>query len=546
MANEELTQRKYLDSGALKGDPFGDFEELNIGATSVAELVRAGVHATPPASISYPFKHYKAPKKPASVKPDRVFLQRQGNKLRAVAVSEQKASGKLRDQKDIIRASEQGLFAAAALGASVAVTTNGVRYTYIDVAKSLASGEICCFPELRDLNPAVLRNLILGDAGEVKDPKSLAETVWQIIWHATKEDPKPCLLTFVEIFVLKFLSDNLPKTALPDAFSFYELAVDTATFERKHGVTAIEYYVSTIRPHVKKLFPDNVIAHDKELAQLFGLSTVVSKTSIINGFAFLRTSKEPLAAFNRTFLEILCEFKKFGPLTAIDPEFKLRLYETFLKRSARQQKLGQFFTPRNVVRQMIRMAELSRLPDGAVVLDPAAGVGGFVLEPLLISDALPGNVRFERGVSTRRVKTIGVDVDANTHILAKANMLIHLAEELRNPTTTLQSLNCAMAETFVLMDKNQTLGALENPPRDAVDVIMTNPPYVTKGSGIYKKELDEIKGQRNGLALKNYYSRWGLGVESLFLRYISGSLKPGGRAFVIVPLGMLIASRELR
>jgi hypothetical protein len=44
--------------------------------------------------------------------------------------------------------------------------------------------------------------------------------------------------------------------------------------------------------------------------------------------------------FNRTFLEILDAFHNFGPLTAIDPEFKLRLYETFLKNTPRQQKLG--------------------------------------------------------------------------------------------------------------------------------------------------------------------------------------------------------------
>src|SRR5205823_3868133 len=43
----------------------------------------------------------------------------------------------------------------------------------------------------------------------------------------------------------------------------------------------------------------------------------------------------------------------------------------------------------------------------------------------------------------------------------------------------------------------------------------------------------------NGLDLRDYYEGAGLGVEALFMRYISGALKPGGRAFVIVPLGML-------
>ena len=166
-------------------------------------------------------------------------------------------------------------------------------------------------------------------------------------------------------------------------------------------MTAIEYYISRIRPHIKSLFPDNVVVRDSTLPPLFGLKTLVSKTSIINGFAFLKSSEQTLATFNRTFLEILNEFNDFGPLTTIDPEFKLRLYETFLKRSARQQKLGQYFTPRNIVKPMIRMARLDRLPDDAIVFDPAAGVGGFVLEPLILPGALPNSVHFERDRAIR-------------------------------------------------------------------------------------------------------------------------------------------------
>lgn len=269
----------------------------------------------------------------------------------------------------------------------------------------------------------------------------------------------------MEIFVLKFLSDNLPKKDLPDNYSFYYLNRDPAEFKNLTGTSAIDYYVSTIRPKIKTLFPDNQIAQDLSIPKLFGLNTLVSKTSVINGFAFLKSSSEDVSSFNRTFLEITGAFADFGPLTSIDPEFKLRLYETFLRNSAKQQKLGQFFTPRNVVKSIIKMANLSKLPNGAVVLDPAAGVGGFVLEPLLLQDSLPNNIQFRGGKPTKRVTLVGVDMDADTHILAKANMLIHLAEAVRDPATTVQALNLAMAETFVIMNDNQTLGALYNPPK---------------------------------------------------------------------------------
>jgi type I restriction enzyme M protein len=539
MSNEELNQRGYLSSGKLKGAKFGDFEELNIGATSIRELKAVGVDFIVPTAIDYPFALYRPLKKIGAAKPDRVFLRRQEGKLKAVATAEHKAPTKLRTAKEVQKASEQGLFAAAALGASVAVTSNGVNWIYIDVGKSLAQKKLFYLNDKRDFGPGVLTNLLAGDAGVSKDPAPLAEKIWQTIWHATKEEPKQCLLTFVEIFVLKFLSDNLPLKTLPEAYRFYGLLTDPKIFQEQHGVTAIEYYVSKIRPFIKSLFPDNTVATDPEIAATFGLKTIVSKTSVINGFAFLRSSSVTLAGFNRSFLEILNEFQEFGPLTTIDPEFKLRLYETFLRRSSKQQKLGQFFTPRNVVRPMIRMARLDKLKNGAIVLDPAAGVGGFILEPPLIVPSLQNNTTFVKGEPKRRIRFIGVDVDANTHILAKANTLIHFAEVVRDPATTISALNQLMAETFVLMNANETLGSLESPPKDVVDVILTNPPYVTKGSGVYKDEVREAGTSGNGTDLRDYYDRSGLGVEALFIRYISGALKPGGRAFVIVPLGLL-------
>ncbi len=374
----------------------------------------------------------------------------------------------------------------------------------------------------------------------MRDPKPLAETVWQLIWHATKAEPKECLLTFVEIFMLKFLSDNLPYTVLPRDYRFEALLVSPNEFMAAKGKTQIEYYVESIRPRIKAIFKEDLVVSDPAIHDLFGLGEIQSPTSIVNGFAFLRApGSSSGASHNHVFHEILLAFDQFGALTNIDPEFKLRLYETFLRKSARQQRLGQFFTPRNLVRPMIRMAQLNRLTDGDVVLDPAAGVGGFLLETLLFPDALPGNVSFRDGRPTQRVKLVGVDVDEPTNVLAKANMLLHLAESVRDPHTTPDAINQAVVNTFLLLNENETLGALLQPPRNNVDVILTNPPYVTQGSSIYRKEIERVLGLRNGETLSDYYDTGGLGVEALFLRYISGALKPGGRAFVIVPLGLL-------
>ena len=541
MASEELIQRGYLEGGNLKGDAFGVYEQLNIGATTLRDLRSSGLDCAIATSVPYPFRAYKATKKPHLAKPDRVILDRRKGTPVPVAIIEQKPPSKFDTEKKVRVASEQALFYAAALGIRVAAATDGKKVRYIDVDESLNTGILVCFSETRYPNPGVLEDLLADSSSVAKNPTQLAQTIWQIIWHATKEEPKQCLLTFVELFILKFLSDNLAPSDLPKAKSFYELVdKESVEFEATHGKSAIEYYVQDIRPHIKTLFPDATVVTDAALPQMFGMTTLVSRTSIINGFAFLRSSADyPLKSFNRTFLEILQAFKNFGSLSHIDPEFKFRLYETFLRNTPRQQSLGQFFTPRNVVREMVRMAQLSTLPDGATLLDPAAGVGGFVLEPLLIEDALVGNVTITAGTPQQRVRTVGLDMDSNTHILAKANMLLHLSELLKEPTTTIPAINQALANTFVLMNANETLGSLEYPPQNSIDAVLANPPYVTQGSAIYRKEVAELKAQRNGVSLKDFYDGWGLGLESLFIRYIASALKPGCRAFVIVPLGML-------
>jgi type I restriction enzyme M protein len=51
------------------------------------------------------------------------------------------------------------------------------------------------------------------------------------------------------------------------------------------------------------------------------------------------------------------------------------------------------------------------------------------------------------------------------------------------------------------MNSNETLGSLEFPPKSCVDVVLANPPYVTQGSAIYRKEIAAVSGMRNGLVL---------------------------------------------
>lgn len=257
--------------------------------------------------------------------------------MRPVFVAEWKKVTEFNDERKQTKACEQALFDAYVFGVKWACATDGTTFIYVDVEESINLGELVRYDESRTLIPSLIEDFLTPDT-ELKDTTDLAKRIWQKIWQATKEEPKACLLTFVELFMLKFLSDNLSAEMLPRNLSFYELVKGTDDeFKDTHGKSQIEHYVTNIRPHIKSLFPEATVVREEDLAKLFGLGAITSKTSIINGFAFLRSaSTESAASFNRAFTDILKDLNQFGSLTRIDPEFKMRLYETFLKNTPSQ------------------------------------------------------------------------------------------------------------------------------------------------------------------------------------------------------------------
>jgi len=340
---------------------------------------------------------------------------------------------------------------------------------------------------------------------ETQNPSNLADRVWQSIWLASGENPDICLATFVEIFIFKYLSDLGILT-----INVSGARVDFGEVKNKDS-NSLKYYFEYVRPHIKNMFPP-----DKK-----------DNTSIINGIVLNPEIEE----HNIIFHNILNEFDKFGTLKNIDPSFKSRLYERFLKKSISQKNWGQYFTPRNIIKAIVQMSEIEKLPKGSKIYDPACGVGGFILEPILTKRR--GDFYIDKnGDLKNKLNYIGHDRDLKTIILGKANMLIHLSELLReNPAITSQFANL-FNSTFHSLHKS-VLGSLNSINLDYYDLTMTNPPYVTSGSSTQKDVIKE-----NG-RLKNFYKINAIGVEGLFIEKIIRELKPDRDAFIVIPDGIL-------
>ena len=193
------------------------------------------------------------------------------------------------------------------------------------------------------------------------------------------------------------------------------------------------------------------------------------------------------------------------------------IYEYMLGKIATAGQNGQFRTPRHIIRLMV---ELTAPQPADVVCDPACGTAGFLVaageylrgrHPNLLHDAKLGE-HFHRGLFH------GFDFDNTMLRIGSMNMLLHGVE---NPDIRYRD---SLAQEHGGEEEKYTL-------------VLANPPFA--GSLDYEntaKDLLQIVKTKK--------------TELLFLALFLRLLKPGGRAAVIVPDGVLFGSskahKELR
>ncbi|MFN3592754.1 MAG: N-6 DNA methylase, partial [Thermaurantiacus sp.] len=230
-------------------------------------------------------------------------------------------------------------------------------------------------------------------------------------------------------------------------------------------------------------------------------------------------------------------------LDQADPDTKGDLFEHVLRQIKQAGELGQFRTPRHIIRAIVQLVDPKI---GETVYDPAAGTAGFLVAAYehirLANSSAAGRVeaefdgkRFERGLGDRlsdaqwrklRTATFyGNDVDPKMVSLASMNLALRGLPDVRilkrNVLTT--SLDRAGKAALGL-------------PLDGHDVILANPPF--SGRVDRDRIVDDVKVGTT------------TATEILFLKYMLDNLKPGGRCGLIVPEGVLFGStgahREIR
>ena len=201
----------------------------------------------------------------------------------------------------------------------------------------------------------------------------------------------------------------------------------------------------------------------------------------------------------------------------VDRDTKGDVYEYMLSKIATAGQNGQFRTPRHIIRLMVEM--VAPRPDD-LICDPASGTCGFLVaageyirdnHPTALTDDAQAK-HFHNGMFS------GYDFDNTMLRIGSMNMQLH---DVQNPDVSYRD---SLAEDHAR-------------DAEAYSLILANPPFA--GSldyeGTAKDLLQVVKTKK---------------TELLFLALFLRLLKPGGRAAVIVPDGVLFGStkahKELR
>lgn len=193
-----------------------------------------------------------------------------------------------------------------------------------------------------------------------------------------------------------------------------------------------------------------------------------------------------------------------------DRDTKGDLYEYMLGKIASAGQNGQFRTPRHIIKLMVEM--MAPKPSDTIC-DPACGTAGYLVAAAEYLQKHHQNEIYANKTSARRFNSEtfhGFDFDSTMLRVGSMNMLLHGVE---NPA----------------IENRDSLSQNHAGVEGQFSLILANPPFA--GSLDYEstaKDLQQMVKTKK--------------TELLFLALFLRLLKPGGRAAVIVPDGVLFGS----
>lgn len=205
--------------------------------------------------------------------------------------------------------------------------------------------------------------------------------------------------------------------------------------------------------------------------------------------------------------------------SALDVDLKAEAYEGLLQKYAAEQKgAGQYFTPREAIRSVVRVMKPDfRENEEFTIHDPACGTGGFLIGAYewILSQTKEGALLNAKEKKRLQNDTFsGAEIVLETKRLALMNLYLH-----------------EIVTNIYYGD------SLADGPHTSMryDCVLTNPPFGTKGAGEVPNREDFTVATSN--------------KQLNFVQHVMHILKPGGRAAIVVPDNVLFeggAGKKIR
>jgi len=197
--------------------------------------------------------------------------------------------------------------------------------------------------------------------------------------------------------------------------------------------------------------------------------------------------------------------------TSLNVDVKAAAYEGLLEKAASEGKkgAGQYFTPRILIESIVRcMKPDPRTRKEFTICDPAAGTGGFLMCSYeWLMEETKGALRREDAERIRNRTYYGTELVPRPRRLCLMNLYLHGLEA-----------NIHLGDSIYEPD-----------PGNRYDMVLTNPPFGTKGA--------------NQAPVRDDFTISTSNKQLNFVQHVITILKPGGSATIVLPDNCLFSDQ---
>lgn len=257
--------------------------------------------------------------------------------------------------------------------------------------------------------------------------------------------------------------------------------------------------------------------------------------------------KDERITLSPSTIEAIVKMIENYDLRSVEDDINGKVFETFLEAAVRGKELGQFFTPRSVVKFMVELAELGiryepnkgYFPDK--VLDGSCGTGGFLIFALSNlfekAKAIPTDQEILKK-AIREQSLFGIDASDDDIVpITRMNMYLHgdggshifLADTLDKEVYIEPGLEAERSEELEELKR-----LIE---RVKFDVVLTNPPFSMKYDSdepdedriLEQYEISRLGGKKAASLKSNI----------MFIERYYDLLKEGGKLLTVIDESVL-------